>query len=593
MDKMDKIIPILEDEHINRYIKEQFSFLRKIHPFLDDDNYHEECIEIRPIARIKNKYFKSLNIWRLDNKGKELYLKFLRKVNGQAVCIYYSGYTMDYKKETFTADGKLSEKGKINKENAIYTQILPMDFDNLSLEQFEDEISRLNNLGIETINIFTGHGFQSLILLNTKVYDKDLYRKFTYLLLSRGFSVDPKIIDPSRILRLPYTFNCKEFDERYNTNNPKAIATFILNDTNIRYSPEEVFELISSLKIRDESYNISLEAFKCPSESVNLFNRPISLLEQNKRLISENNELIEYKNINDLYNDIINFDALPNAVQKMLIETPKGYRNSTLMFLIPFFRNKIGLSFEKIIEIMKIWNKNCSPPQDEDFIVSEVKRIYSYNYKGTGAYTKELAEKFGYIEFEEYKLKDKIIIPNVLFHNYDKLHETAVKIFFMMKLFEERNDIKEWDIELIAKVSKVSEKTVRRYIKQLIDIGLIDKKNGNKRNKEKDKYYISIFWDKSFGFTKFNPYTIESMIYTELDVLIDSEIKVYTYIYFMLNGTDNSKCYASQSYIGKKVGLTRQRVSEITDSLVAKRRLQKKKYIGEDNLPHCIYYLRG
>jgi predicted transcriptional regulator len=290
---------------------------------------------------------------------------------------------------------------------------------------------------------------------------------------------------------------------------------------------------------------------------------------------------------------MLNFDALPDPIQKVLIETPEGYRNSAMTFLITFLRNKLGLSQETVIEVLKIWNYHCKPPQDETFIAAETKRLWGYNHKGTGKWDSSLAKRFGYIEFEEYRRQDKIIIPNQLFENYSSLHKTAIKIFFMMKLFEDRDEIKEWDIELIAQVSKISEVTAKRYIKQLVNIGLLDKKRANKKLKQKNKYYFRVYWDKRLGFTKFNPYTIQSMIYSELDKLIDTEIKVYTYIYYMLNGVDNGKCFASQFYLSKKLNLAQNTISEVTNNLHKKRRLIKKTYIGHDNVPHSNYYLRG
>ena len=39
---------------------------------------------------------------------------------------------------------------------------------------------KLIALDIETIDIFTGHGFQSIILLEHKVYDKNILSDFWY-----------------------------------------------------------------------------------------------------------------------------------------------------------------------------------------------------------------------------------------------------------------------------------------------------------------------------------------------------------------------------------------------------------------------------
>jgi len=577
------MLPILSIKDLEINFSKHIAFLGKIYPFLIDEGYHKECIELRPISREGKKFIKSFNFWRIEDKSLNLYLKFLKSLNGKAVCLYYSGYTMDYSLESKTIDGKISVKGKINKQNSIYTQILPMDFDNVSREQFEVEIKRLKDIGIETINIFTGHGYQSLILLNEISNDKELFKKFTFLMLSKGFSIDPKIIDASRVLRLPYTFNCKEFDKtKYDS--PEAIKTTIVSDTDSRYSIEYIFNLIDS-SFDTISVDHSIVDFK-----------PLFIEGDSNILIEEDNSIkndfgsFEYKSAGDMY-PMLNFDLLPVAIQNILKETPENYRDSALMFLVPFFRNRIGLSLDDIIEAMKIWNSNCNPPEEENFTVDKVKRIYSYDHKGTGAYTDDLAKKFGYIDFDEYKLKDKVIIPNVFFQSYSILHKSAIRIYLMMKTFESMNGISEWDFETIAQYSKVTTRTVKTYLKLLVEHKFIDKKRGNKKAGIRDKYYISQFIDISKGFVKINRSTLRMMVYDSTISLSDSEIMVYTYIYSMIHGNTRGVCGASQFYIGKNTGFDNASISVITDMLVKKGWLTKKTYTGKDIKSHCKYYL--
>lgn len=574
-------VPILNEKQIDINLSKHISFLNKVYPFISEDGFHKECIEIRPISRTSKEFTKSFNFWRIDDKSISLYQNFLKNLNGKQVCVYYSGYTMDYNLNTKTDDGKPAIKGKINKQNSLYTQILPMDFDGITKEQFETEISRLRDIGIETINISTGHGFQSLILLNENSYDKDLYKKFTTLMLSKGFAIDPKIIDASRVLRLPYTFNCKEFDKsKYSIENPKAIQTFIVSDTEKRYDLNHVLNLIDSFN--SETSKIDFK------EDINLNNRRVSPKEEST-VISQN-ETIEFKAIADMY-PMLNFDMLPDAIQRMLTETPENYRDSALMFLIPFLRNRIGLSLDGIIEVMKIWNSNCKPPEDTGFTVDKVKRIYNYEYKGTGAYTVDLAKKFGYIEFEEFKLKNKVIVPNSFFDSYSLLHKSAIRIYLMMITFEAMNNIDEWDFETIAEYSKVTTRTVKSYLKQLVESGFVDKKRGNKKKGISDKYYVSKFIDMSKGFVQFNRATLRMMVYDGSIALSDSEIMIYTFIYSMIHGNPRGVCGASQFYIGNNTGLDNASICVITDSLVKKGWITKKTYTGKDIKSHCKYYL--
>src|SRR5699024_2611320 len=150
------------------------------------------------------------------------------------------------------------QKGKINNQNALFTTILAIDFDSMTYEEFEKEKAKLIALDIETIDIFTGHGFQSIILLEHKVYDKNILSDFTKLLESRGFKVDASIVDSARLLRLPYTFNCKALDQKqteyYSKDNPQIYPTVDISWTERRYHIQDIFNKISSMENLKDSY---------------------------------------------------------------------------------------------------------------------------------------------------------------------------------------------------------------------------------------------------------------------------------------------------------------------------------------------------
>jgi hypothetical protein len=85
---------------------------------------------------------------------------------------------------------------------------------------------------------------------------------FTTLLLEKGFSVDPRIIDPSRVMRLPYTLNYKELDQKLDKTEPKVFNAYILNDTNNRYDILEVIEKIKKLESINEVKNKIIQTRK-------------------------------------------------------------------------------------------------------------------------------------------------------------------------------------------------------------------------------------------------------------------------------------------------------------------------------------------
>lgn len=583
------MIKTFDNIQLEKQAGQQYKFLELIYPFLNNDNYNEECCEIRPIIRDNFKYIKSLNLWRLDCKGKEEYLKFLNKINGKAVCLYYSAFTLIYDKEVLKDDGKPYEKGKINNKNSCYTQILACDFDNVSIMEHDECLKMFNSLGIETISIFTGHGFQDIILLDEKVYDKDILKKFTYLLLSRGFPVDEKIIDSARVLRMPYSFNCKEFDKKsnYYNDDPYAIPVKIIKETKKRYLLDFVFKQLEKLNIRNFEYDKLYIALKSNLKHIKEQKGSIPCVNNINANMTHNDDLIEIKSINEEYKSI-NFDILPEAIKNMLIETKQNYRNSVMLFLTSFFKNKIGLSIDKLINVMIVWGKRCNPPLQENFVKAEIKRMYSYNYTGTGAYTPELAKEFGYIDFQQYKKDNKIYISNDFIDNYDILSDGSVRIYLMMKLFEKIEEITEWDKNEICRVADISSKTFTRNIKDLVKLGYVDKIKGNRCIGESYKYHINKYYNVSKGFTKFETATLENMIYNKNRSLTNGEMKLYTFLCKIISSTED--CFAGQSYIGKKIGKRRNSVSEMTDSLTYKRYIKKDTYT-DGCLKHCIYTL--
>ena len=75
-------------------------------------------------------------------------------------------------------------------------------------------------------------------------------RNFTELILRKGFDVDPAIVDCARVMRMPYSFNCKELDSRnsyHSKSNPKVIKTALVEITEKRYAVKDIFDRIGNL----------------------------------------------------------------------------------------------------------------------------------------------------------------------------------------------------------------------------------------------------------------------------------------------------------------------------------------------------------
>jgi len=581
-----KDVPVFNNAQIELQVKKHIEFLSLVHPFLTDIlSYHKECVEVRAISR-KNNSARSFNFWRLDKTGIEKYTRFIKSINGKPYCVYYSLYTIDYNKRLIKSDGTPYSKGRINNRNALYTTTLGMDFDDISEDEHNEYLEILKSIGIDTIVINTGNGYQDLILLEDKVHDLNALKKFTNLLQTKGFKVDGSIIDPARVMRMPATFNCKNFDKTrssYDPNKEWAIPAKLLKKTDKRLKYSEVMSALNKLPDKNTISPIQIDVSNLKTSDNNFINQDVASMDVPQESV------YTISNVRDQYN-MIDFDALPEAVRNMLIETKDGFRNSVLLFLVPFFKNKIGLSLDVLTDVLCIWGSRCNPPLSPDFIKSEVRRIYKYNYQGFGKYTGEMAGEFGNIDFGQYKRENKIIIQNRLFDLYSILSDTSVVIYLSMLLDQKLNDREVWTKKDLSQLTRMSERSIERNVKSLVLYKFVNKVNGNKRLGEEHIYQLNKFFKAKDGFTELGTALIDNILYNERNKLNKGEIKLYTYLCYVVGWSPEGECFMSRETIGKAIGKKESSISGLTSSL------QKKKYIKKylhykNNVPHCSYIL--
>lgn len=573
--KIFESVPTFSEQQIEKQLIKQIRFLKAIYPWLNEDNYQDGAVELRPIKRDKEaKYIKSYNTWRLEEKDINSLRDFLALLNGQGYCLYYSLFTLDYNKTS----GK--QKGKINLNNALYTSVLGADFDNITWEEFKAEKQKLTNIGLETIDIFTGHGFQSLILLKEKVWDKEIIKKYTKLLISKGFKVDTAIIDCARVFRMPYSFNCKSLDPKNKHYMEGIVPTTDVNWTEKRYHLADVFKALNTLPtVIKQMEELDIKEIK--TEPVTIKEKKIQL--DKIREIKN----IKIENLNTLYSELIDTERLPEPIQKMLQGTPSGLRNNVMLFIIPFLRHTLGLNIQTIKSILTIWGSLCTPALDKAFIEQETDRIYKYGFKGQqGKYTTELREAYGYLEFNKFTRQNKILIPNSIFEDFDVICDGAVKIYLALKLTEQVDGVKEFTQKEIEDISQISRRTFFRNINDLLSMGYICKRKSNRRLGEEYIYYINPYFSSIDGFTMLENAVVKLM----LNQLTDGEMKLYSYLCFMI-GSSKNDCWASQKYLAKKIGKKGQNaISMMTDNLQVKKYITKKT-IDKDGIKHCIYNL--
>lgn len=582
-------VPAFNDGQIDKQVEKQIRFLKAVHPQLEDRHWNEGRIELRPIKRDPGlkEFLRSYGTWHFNEKDTAKLKEFLLRLNGKGVDLYFSGFAFDHSMDVFKKDGKKYEKGKVNSENALFTSILPADFDGISTEEFQAQKQRLMDLGIETIDIFSGHGFQSFILLSHSVTDKDIYKKFTTLMLAKGFKVDEAIKDPARVLRMPYSFNCKALDPNgkyYSAIKPEIIATTDVFWTEKRYHVIEIFEKLNSLPdvIKPTEPLTVIDLKSIPTLPLTHTDRRAKR-EKIKQEIEEVGE-VKIETLKAVYY-MLDFERLPDAVQKMLAGSQEGLRNKVMMFIIPFFRNSLGLSIQTIKEIMVLWGERCSSNLSEQHVLDEVDRIYAKGFKGKfGKYTEELRKAYGYLEFNKYTKKNKIIIPNAFFDEFTTLPDGAVRIYLAIKLAESVDGVKTFNKAEIQKNARISDSTFKRNMKPLVILNFVSKRRACRSKGEDYAYYLNPYFNSIKGFTMLDNAVVRLM----LNALTDGEIKLYS---FLSKIVGEKECWTSQKYLADKIGKKgHSSISKMTDSLQQKEFITKRT-IEKDGIKHSTYNL--
>lgn len=543
-------------------------FLKQVHPELVNSAYQKSCIELRPINRsgeFNISLHRSLNLWRLDEKSIDRLRDYLYKHNGQPYCMYYSVFAFDYGKDSYTKSGSKAAKGKITADSAMFTNEIVLDFDAVSYVEFESLSRQLKDIGIEGVWVFTGHGYQFHILLDSPLYDDgaNIFR-LVYLFRAKGFMCDSACVDTARLMRLPFTYNCKCFShEEYDAefNNPPLCK--IVKETEKRFSYDFIAEQLLSLPTvnvyDEERYLERTDNSVCVHDDVGASGaEAVSLC------------LTEYP-------DFLDFDSLPEPIIKMLKQTPSGFRNSALGLLIKFFKQYLLFGKEQILSILNIWaEQSCDPSYNRVDFKKDFERLYAC---GGLNYSSELAKQFGYIDFEsqiQLHRDNKVFIPNTVFQSFPVISGNALRAYLAVKILEHGNSEGDEEyvpitINAIADLTEMSIPTLKRVLPTTKKLGLLYVKQGIKRNGEPNTYHSNKFHDTDAGFKALSVNDLEVYLSTSKRLkLSDSELKLYL---FMLYKFYTKERALSLDKIGQHIGVTKSVVSRLVTTL------RKKKYV--------------
>lgn len=560
----------------------------KMHNELVDGSTGEHCVEIRPIIRKANKKGicdkagRSFHMWKADDKVKSRFKEWYEKnVLKKGACLFVSVHNFDSNIEAIKENGKKYKKYSINKFNQRGTRVLVADLDGITPEEnqiFDEEMKRLK-IPFQSLHT-SPDGYQKRFYLKEDVADEFAVSKFTKLLYSKGYKVDQKLSNRGQIVRLNGSINNKCFSVNF----PERTKQFMVKElisTDNKISVIDLWMKLDSLTTL--KYNVKVE--KINEELVKDIKniKTVAAKEYDENTFKENySRVIPIHYLKDLQ----------RPIKHMLIDAKEGYTDHVIMFLIPYFKNTLNLSFEQTYEIFKVWSELNGYNE-----IDKVERIYYSEYKyGFGIYTDKLAKKYGSIDFKKkYDMAIKInndtvnLKPGIFNREiYADLNNTTFKVYIGI-LFEYKASGKDtWILEDVISYNGISRKTAIKCLKELVDkkfISCIKFFRGEGRANEYiiTRNYLALKTEHRVEFTL-----------SELDRMFSklkgNEIKTFVFMKFMVL---RSKGYyfGNQEDIAKSIGISRNQLSTILKQLEKKRFLNIEKKNISPNIESNGYTL--
>ena len=581
------IIENEEDIYLHEDAEIIWNDICRLHTELTDGTPGEHCVEVRPLMRkanLKGKYdvaIKNFHLWRADTETKERFFDWINSdIRNQGCCLYISVYCFDSVIKVFKENGEAYRPYTINKHNQLYTRVMVVDLDHVSEAENNRFDTTMEQLGVPYQSIQTSeNGFQKRFYLQDQVEDSFALSILAKLLINKGFKVDPKVINRGQVVRLLGSVNNKVFSPKYKRD--KQFAVKLIKDTDKKIAFKELLNKINSLP------NCTFPKYS----NLNLMNvkDAVAIKKDNFKPIAYYSEDVFIEHYKDIIPEHY-LDSIQKPIKFMLTDTDDGYTDAVVMFIIPYFKNTLKLSFEQTKAIMDKWAEiNGYDEQDK------YERIYYTEYKkGFGVYTTELQQRYGSIAFN--KNYDTIIKINdntanlkpAIFDEkiYPELDKTALKVFIGF-LFEYKASGKiTWSIKEVMEFNNISKPTVIKALKHLVEKDFISCSEKFKTKNDGNEYtliktYVALKTERRLEFTL-------TQLREMNQALKGNEIKVFIYMRFIILKCTSGQYYGNQSDIAKAVGMTQQAVSVVLKSLNKKRFINISKVkvnnITESNL---------
>lgn len=604
------------------YINEDFDmmirFLQKVHPELLDKEKHKKFGNIAIELRVIDREFKH-NKGSVERKSMTLYdftdetIKkvknwYNKNVKNNAVCMYYSVSNFNPAMKTYNENGKPYTKNRINAQNANFSSIVVLDFDDITENSNIKIDSILTQIGLKYDSIRTNvNGWQKIFYLKEPCWDKDIIPKFTKLFLSRGFDVDEAVNNKAQVARVLGSVNNKAFSGVSDRMNQFKVVREKL--TNTKVDVEDLWNRIFSLPVKNPRIKV---------EELNL-GKPLTEDELNNKII---------KDFNDVYGSILSkhwIKVIPLSIKKMFIDTDnEGYTNDFLLFIVAYIKNTMKFNREDFVILMDRWAEFTKYDEREKYIYiwdsyshidskgipykhgKESKKLIDKYGKvsfNDGRYTTNLAKRYGSINFRDDKYcydeirkkeenfeveecKDKVVLNNRFTRNntFKEISDGAIQVFLCI-LVQKILSQKEYVLsnEIIGhRLLNIKVRQTKEYLSELVKRKYIYIEPDFKGNGHL-KYFVSSEY-AIFTATRNLVFGVHEM-QRMLEQLKPNELKLYILLKSLL--IDGAVDKYNNKALATMLGVTDKTIKNL------KKKLVEKGFIAvvEQGYKMCLKYV--
>ena len=434
-------------------------------------------------------------------------------------------------------------------ENVTSTNLLAIDLDSYSFEEYKEIRKLFLDRGIIPIEVSSGHGFHLLIKIETCT-DKGLLAKWLKVMSDYNVNVDQHCKDPGRVYRLPFFYNVKS--AKYDT---VVKAGIMEGEYGVpAYIVEDVFQRFGyDYKNWDKNLYGMKAADK--NDAASVCEKIVKPASQKKKagVQQRDHKSLMDEELAGLY-PMLDISALPEGIKSMLKGFIEGYTYYQLMCMVLFFKRS-QYSMEQIKDIVTVTESINGNDWNSWDTAEEAEYFYHHIYGMNMEELDDLETEFGSITFPAYDNGSKVPLGIM------KPNELKLYLYFLRQGESRKKDI---TASLHISANKLD---------RIMDSAVLIKKDGLKYSimDKKVKNYIYLSEE-------------EMDTYLQWD---ENEISVYLYLKFRCGDYDSIQ--TSRNSIEKGTLMTHTVVTKTVQILETKKLISVER---KENQHHLIKELR-